>query len=122
MEKEEEIKELKSRLSLIEEFYEENNLIKRIKFYIKYYKEKKKNANYTNNRDNDKARNNSICNNRNDNISNNDNNKIFNNKKIEKLELESGKIDNKEFLAKYITHNRYKINELINEINNLKEK
>lgn len=42
-------------------------------------------------------------------------------KKIEKLELESGKIDDKEFLAKYITHNRYKINELIDEINNLKE-
>lgn len=43
-------------------------------------------------------------------------------KKIEKLELESGKIDDKEFLAKYITHNRYKINELIDEINNLKKK
>ncbi len=43
-------------------------------------------------------------------------------KNIEKLELESGKIDDKEFLAKYITHNRYKINELIDEINNLKEK
>jgi hypothetical protein len=42
-------------------------------------------------------------------------------KMIEKLELESGKIDDKEFLAKYITHNRYKINELIDEINNLKE-
>ena len=47
---------------------------------------------------------------------------IEENKKIEKLELESGKIDDKEFLAKYITHNRYKINELIDEINNLKEK
>lgn len=43
-------------------------------------------------------------------------------KKIEKLELESGKIDDKEFLAKYITHNRHKINEIIDEINNLKEK
>lgn len=43
-------------------------------------------------------------------------------KKIEKLELKSGKIDDKEFLAKYITHNRYKINELIDEINKLKEK
>ena len=42
-------------------------------------------------------------------------------KKIEKLELESGEIDDKEFLAKYITHNRYKINELIDEINDLKE-
>lgn len=42
-------------------------------------------------------------------------------KKIEKLELESGEIDDKEFLAKYITHNRYKINELIDEINKLKE-
>lgn len=78
MEKEEEIKELKSRLRLIEEFYEENSLIKRIKFYIKYYKEKKKNANYTNNRNNDKTTNYSIYNNSNDNISNNDNNKIFN--------------------------------------------
>ena len=122
MEKEEEIKELKDRLKLIETFYEENSIIKRIKFYIKYIKEKKKNANYTNNRDNDKTRNYSIYNNGNDNISNNDNNKIFNDKKIEKLELESGKIDDKEFLAKYITHNRYKINELIDKINNLKEK
>ena len=78
MEKEKEIKELKDRLKLIEDFYEENNLIKRIKFYLRYYKEKKKNANYTNNRDNDKATNYSIYNNRNDNISNNDNNKIFN--------------------------------------------
>ena len=92
MEKEEEIKELKDRLKLIETFYEENSIIKRIKFYIKYIKEKKKNANYTNNRDNDKTRNYSIYNNGNDNISNNDNNKIFNDKKIEKLELESGKI------------------------------
>lgn len=38
-------------------------------------------------------------------------------KKIEKLELEGGKIGDKEFLAKYITHNRYKINELIDEVN-----
>ncbi len=43
-------------------------------------------------------------------------------KKIEKLELESGKIDDKEFLAKYITHNRHKINEIIDEINKIKEK
>ena len=43
-------------------------------------------------------------------------------KKIEKLELESGKIYDKEFLAKYITHNRHKINEIIDKINNLKEK
>lgn len=75
-------KELKDRLKLIETFYEENNLIKRIKFYYKYYKEKWKNGNNTNNRDNDKATNYSIYNNGNDNVSNNDNNKIFNSKEI----------------------------------------
>lgn len=78
MEKEREIKELKSRIRLIEEFYEEDNLIKRIKFYLRYYKEKKKNANYTNNRDNDTTRNYTIYNNSNEYIRNNDNNKIFN--------------------------------------------
>lgn len=77
-EEQKEIKELKSRLSLIEEFYEEDNLIKRIKFYLRYYKEKKKNANYTNNRDNDTTRNYTIYNNGNGYIRNNDNNKIFN--------------------------------------------
>lgn len=41
-------------------------------------------------------------------------------KEIEKLELESGDINDKTFLAFYITHNRYKINELIDEINQLK--
>lgn len=82
MEKEKEIKELKSRLSLIEEFYEENNLIKRIKFYIKYIKEKWKNANNTNNRKNDTNRNNTIYNNSNGNTWDNEINKIFNNKEI----------------------------------------
>ena len=83
MEKEEEIKELKSRISLIEEFYEENNLIKRIKFYIKYYKEKKKNANYTNNRNNDTNRNNSIYNDGTSNSWDNEINNLFNSKEIE---------------------------------------
>lgn len=43
------------------------------------------------------------------------------NKEIEKLEFEEGKVDDKLFLAKYITHNRKKINELIDEINKMKE-
>ena len=83
MEKEEEIKELKSRLSLIEEFYEENNLIKRIKFYLKYIKERWKNANYTNNRNNDTSRNNSICNDGTSDTWNNKINNLFNSKEIE---------------------------------------
>lgn len=82
MEKEEEIKELKSRLSLIETFYEENSFIKRIKFYIKYIKEKKKNANNTNTRNNDTNRNNSICNDRTSNSWNNEINNLFNSKEI----------------------------------------
>ena len=83
MEKEKEIKELKSRLNLIEEFYEEDNLIKRIKFYIKYIKEKWKNANNTNNRNNDTNRNNKIHNNSTSNSWNNENNNLFNSKEIE---------------------------------------
>ncbi len=43
-------------------------------------------------------------------------------KKIEELELEKGSLEDKEFLAKYITHNRYKINELTNAVNYLLEK
>lgn len=78
MEKEEEIKELKSRLELIEEFYEENNFIKRIRFYWNYIKEKKKNANYRNSAKNDTTRNNTICNNSNGNTWNNEIAKIFN--------------------------------------------
>ena len=82
MEKEEEIKELKDRIKLIEEYYGENSFIKRIRFYWNYIKEKKKNANYRNNRKNDTARNNTICNNSNGNTWNNEINKIFNNKEI----------------------------------------
>lgn len=78
MKQEEEIKELKDRLKLIETFYEENSIIKRIKFYIKYYKEKKKNADYRNNTENDTTRNNTICNNSNGNTWDNEINKIFN--------------------------------------------
>ena len=37
--------ELKGRLEMIKIFYGENSLIKRIKFYIKYYKIKKENKN-----------------------------------------------------------------------------
>ena len=79
MEKEKEIKELRDRLKLIEEYYQEDNFIKRIKFYIKYYKEKKKNANYRNNTKNDTSRNNTVCNNSNGNTWNNEISKIFNN-------------------------------------------
>lgn len=78
MEKEEEIKELKDRLELIETFYQENNFIKRIKFYYKYYKEKWKNANYRNNKKNDTSRNNTICNNGNGNTWDNEISEIFN--------------------------------------------
>lgn len=97
MEKEEEIKEmanyitnlqeenkqLKDKLNLIEEYYEENNFIKRMKFYIKYYKEKCKNGNCTNNRKNDTSANYTICNDSTSNTWNNENSKIFNNKEIE---------------------------------------
>ena len=38
-------KELKEKLEMIKIFYEENNIIKRIKFYIRYYKIKKENKN-----------------------------------------------------------------------------
>lgn len=41
-------------------------------------------------------------------------------KKIKKLEFEEGNIEDKLFLARYITHNRAKINELIDEVNKLK--
>lgn len=59
-EEQKEIKELKSRLNLIQNFYEESNFIKRIKFYLRYYKEKRKND--KNNRNNDSNRNNTIPN------------------------------------------------------------
>ena len=56
-------KEQKKRLEMIEYFYGENSLIKRIKFYKKYIKEKWKNGNNTNIRKNDTSRNNKIHNN-----------------------------------------------------------
>lgn len=42
-------------------------------------------------------------------------------KKIIRLEFEEGNIEDKLFLARYITHNRAKIDELIDEVNKLKE-
>ena len=86
MEKEEEIKELKDRLRLIEEYYEESNFIKRIRYYWKYVKEKRRNANYRNSTKNDTSRNNTIYDNSNDNTWDNEIDKIFNNEKIEKEE------------------------------------
>lgn len=41
-------------------------------------------------------------------------------KKIIRLEFEEGNIEDKLFLARYITHNRAKIDELIDEVNKLK--
>lgn len=41
-------------------------------------------------------------------------------KKIIRLEFEESNIEDKLFLARYITHNRAKINELIDEVNKLK--
>lgn len=79
-EEQKEIKELKNRLNLIETFYQENNIIKRIKFYIKYYKEKRKND--KNNRNNDTTRNNTIHNNNISNFRVNVNDKIFDSKEI----------------------------------------
>lgn len=79
-EEQKEIKELKDRLNLIETYYQENNFIKRIKFYLKYYKEKRKND--KNNRNNDTTRNNTVHNNSISNIRNDVNDKIFNYKEI----------------------------------------
>ena len=92
MEKEEEIKELKSRLSLIETFYEESNFIKRMKFYIKYLKEKRRNANNTNDSKNDATRNNTISNSGNDSAWNNEIDKLFNNEKVEKENKKNDRI------------------------------
>lgn len=75
-------KELKEKLEMIEMFYGENSLIKRIKFYIKYYKEKWKNANNTNTRNNDTSRNNTICNDGTSYTWNNEINNLFNGKEI----------------------------------------
>lgn len=77
-------KELKEQLEMIEYFYGENSLVKRIKFYTKYIKEKWKNGNNTNIRNNDTSRNNQIYNNSTCNAWNNEINNLFDNKKIEK--------------------------------------
>ena len=79
MKKEEEIKELKDRLNLIETFYEEDNYMKRIKFYIKYCKEKRRNANNRNSAKDDTTRNNTVSDNSNGNTWDNEISKIFNN-------------------------------------------
>lgn len=81
-EEQKEIKELKSRLSLIETFYEENSFIKKIKFYWKYIKEKRRYANYRNDRKNDTNRNNRISNNSISDTWNYEIDKIFNNEEI----------------------------------------
>lgn len=77
-EQERKINELENRLKLITNFYEESSLRKRIKFYIDYYKEKRKYANYTNNTKNDTSTNNTIHNDSNVNSWDNEINKIFN--------------------------------------------
>lgn len=92
MKQEEEVKELKDRLRLIETFYEENSLIKRIKFYTKYVKEKWKNGNNTNIRNNDTSRNNQIHNNSISNTWNNEINNLLNDKEIKKFKIEEIKI------------------------------
>lgn len=77
-------KELKEQLEMIEYFYGENSLIKRIKFYIKYIKEKLRNGDNTDIGKNDTSRNNKIHNNSISDTWNNEINNIFDNKKIEK--------------------------------------
>ncbi len=77
-------KELKEKLEMIEMFYGEESVFKRIKFYLKYIKEKRKNANYRNNTKNDTSRNNTVCNDGTSYTWNNEINNLFNNKKIEK--------------------------------------
>lgn len=77
-------KELKEQLEMIEYFYGENSLIKRIKFYTKYIKEKWKNGNNTNIRNNDTNRNSEIYNNSISDSWNNEINNLFDHKKIEK--------------------------------------
>lgn len=78
MKQEEEIKELKDRLKLIEEYYEESNFIKRIRFYWKFIKEKKRNANNRNSTKNDTTRDNTVYNNSHGNTWDNEISKIFN--------------------------------------------
>lgn len=77
-------KELKEQLKMIEYFYGENSLIKRLKFYTKYIKEKWKNGNNTNIRNNDTSRNNQVHNNSTSDAWNNEINNLFTDKKIEK--------------------------------------
>lgn len=77
-------KELKEDLEMIKVFYGEENLLKRIKFYIKIVKEKWKNANYRNNTKNDTTRNNTIFNNSYDNAWDNEINNLFNDKEIKR--------------------------------------
>ena len=82
-------KEQKEQLEMIEYFYGENSLIKRIKFYTKYIKEKWKNGNNTNIRKNDTSRNNKIHNNGASNTWNDKINNLLNNEKI-KGEIKNG--------------------------------
>ena len=72
------IKELEDRLKLIENFYEESSLIKRIKFYINYYKARLKYANNRDNTKNDTSRNSAIYNNSINNTWDDEVSKIFN--------------------------------------------
>lgn len=80
-------KELKEKIEMIENFYGESSFIKKIRFYIKYYKEKKRNADNRNSTKNDTTRNNTICNNSNGNTWDNEISKIFNGKKIEEIKI-----------------------------------
>lgn len=82
-------KELKEELEMIEYFYGENSLIKRIKFYTKYVKEKWRNGNNTDIRNNDTSRNNKIHNNGASNTWNDKINNLLNNEKI-KGEIKNG--------------------------------
>lgn len=58
------------------------SLIRKIQFYIKYYKEKRKYEHYRNNTNNATSGNNTIFDNSISNTRNNENNKIFDNKEI----------------------------------------
>lgn len=69
---------------MIEMFYGEEKIFKRIKFYLKYIKEKWKSANNRNDTKNDTTRNNTIFNNSNDNSRNNEIDNLFNDKEIKK--------------------------------------
>lgn len=77
-------KELKEQLEMIEYYYGENSLIKRIKFYTKYIKEKWKNGNDTDIGKNDTSRNNKVHNNSTCDTWNDEINNLYDGKKIEK--------------------------------------